>query len=255
MVEVERELFKLGIPVKTRHNEVAPGQFEIAPVFESANIATDHQQLIMITLKRVAEQLRLRCACCTRSRSPASTARASTSTSRSATRRRATCSTRATRRTRTRSSWCSARAVIRAVHKHGGLLRAAVASRRQRSSPGRERSAAGDHLDLPRRPADRRVRPDQGRRRQVLEEQGHAGDRRRHAAQAAEGRRRPQPHQPVRLHRQPLRVPRGRQRPVDRRPAGRAEHGRCRVARLHRDQARSGGRRAARRSTPRSRTC
>ena len=48
MLEAERELFKLGIPVKTRHNEVAPGQFEIAPVFESANLATDHQQLMMI---------------------------------------------------------------------------------------------------------------------------------------------------------------------------------------------------------------
>src|SRR5580765_5386735 len=56
MLEVERELYKLGIPIKTRHNEVAPGQYEIAPIFESANLATDHQQLIMITLKRVAEK-------------------------------------------------------------------------------------------------------------------------------------------------------------------------------------------------------
>ncbi len=56
MYEVDRELFKLGIPAKTRHNEVAPGQFEIAPMFESANVATDHQQLVMTTLKRVADQ-------------------------------------------------------------------------------------------------------------------------------------------------------------------------------------------------------
>jgi len=56
MFEVERELFKLGIPAKTRHNEVAPGQYEIAPVFEFSNVATDHQQLIMVTLKRVAEK-------------------------------------------------------------------------------------------------------------------------------------------------------------------------------------------------------
>lgn len=54
MMEVERELFKLGVPAKTRHNEVAPGQFEIAPVFESANIASDHQQQVMATLKSVA---------------------------------------------------------------------------------------------------------------------------------------------------------------------------------------------------------
>lgn len=56
MYELDRELFKLGIPAKTRHNEVAPGQFEIAPVFESANVATDHQQLVMTTIKKVAER-------------------------------------------------------------------------------------------------------------------------------------------------------------------------------------------------------
>ncbi len=61
MLEVERDLYKLGVPVKTRHNEVAPGQYEIAPVFESANIAADHQQLIMITLKRVAEKYGMAC--------------------------------------------------------------------------------------------------------------------------------------------------------------------------------------------------
>ena len=61
MMDAERELFKLGIPVKTRHNEVAPGQFEIAPVFESANIAADHQQLMMITLSRVAAKYGMEC--------------------------------------------------------------------------------------------------------------------------------------------------------------------------------------------------
>ncbi len=61
MLEVDRELFKLGIPVKTRHNEVAPAQYEIAPVFETANLATDHQQLVMVTLKRVAERYGMTC--------------------------------------------------------------------------------------------------------------------------------------------------------------------------------------------------
>jgi len=61
MLECERELFKLGIPVKTRHNEVAPGQYEVAPVFEQANLATDHQQLMMFTLKRVAEKYGMTC--------------------------------------------------------------------------------------------------------------------------------------------------------------------------------------------------
>ncbi len=61
MYEVDRELFKLGIPSKTRHNEVEPGQFEIAPTYESANVAADHQQLIMTVLKKVADKHGLAC--------------------------------------------------------------------------------------------------------------------------------------------------------------------------------------------------
>jgi glutamine synthetase len=61
MMEAEYEMYRLGIPVKTRHNEVAPGQFEIAPIFESANVAADHQQLTMITLKRIARKYGLVC--------------------------------------------------------------------------------------------------------------------------------------------------------------------------------------------------
>jgi len=61
MHECEDELFKLGIPIKTRHNEVAPGQFEIAPVYEGGNVATDHQQLIMITLKKIAARHGMAC--------------------------------------------------------------------------------------------------------------------------------------------------------------------------------------------------
>jgi glutamine synthetase len=54
MAAVEKELYRVGIPIKTRHNEVAPGQYEIAPLFESSNVACDHQMIIMETLKRVA---------------------------------------------------------------------------------------------------------------------------------------------------------------------------------------------------------
>jgi glutamine synthetase len=61
MMEAEYELYRLGVPVKTRHNEVAPGQYEIAPIFEKANIAADHQQLMMITLKKVARKYGLVC--------------------------------------------------------------------------------------------------------------------------------------------------------------------------------------------------
>ncbi|HEX4447108.1 MAG TPA: glutamine synthetase III, partial [Polyangiaceae bacterium] len=61
MIAVEKDLYKLGIPAKTRHNEVAPGQFELAPTFEPANVAADHQQLIMVVLKKVAERFGLAC--------------------------------------------------------------------------------------------------------------------------------------------------------------------------------------------------
>jgi glutamine synthetase len=56
MQDVEEKLYKLGIPAKTRHNEVAPGQFEIAPFFEAANVATDHQQLLMTVLRNTAKK-------------------------------------------------------------------------------------------------------------------------------------------------------------------------------------------------------
>ena len=54
MTEAEYDLYKLGVPIKTRHNEVAPNQFECAPIFEEANIAIDHNQLTMEVLRKVA---------------------------------------------------------------------------------------------------------------------------------------------------------------------------------------------------------
>jgi glutamine synthetase len=56
MQEAETELFKLGIPIKTRHNEVAPSQYETAPIFEEANVASDHNQMVMETMGRVARR-------------------------------------------------------------------------------------------------------------------------------------------------------------------------------------------------------
>jgi glutamine synthetase len=61
MADMERELYQLGIPVKTRHNEVAPAQFEMAPIFENVSIATDHNVLTMETMKRVAARHGLAC--------------------------------------------------------------------------------------------------------------------------------------------------------------------------------------------------
>jgi glutamine synthetase len=61
MMEVEEELSKLGIPIKTRHNEVAPAQYELAPLFENSNISSDHQQLTMQVLQTVARRYGLVC--------------------------------------------------------------------------------------------------------------------------------------------------------------------------------------------------
>ena len=61
MTETERELYKLGVPVRTRHNEVAPSQYEIAPVFEPGNLAIDHNQLTMTILKKEAKKHGLTC--------------------------------------------------------------------------------------------------------------------------------------------------------------------------------------------------
>ena len=61
MMESELEMRKLGIPVKTRHNEVAPAQYEIAPMFENSNVGSDHQQLLMQTLESVARRYGLVC--------------------------------------------------------------------------------------------------------------------------------------------------------------------------------------------------
>jgi glutamine synthetase len=61
MLDTERELQKLGVPVKTRHNEVAPNQYEIAPMFENSNVGADHQQLTMQVMQNVARRYGLVC--------------------------------------------------------------------------------------------------------------------------------------------------------------------------------------------------
>src|SRR3954465_4126959 len=61
MLETERELAKLGVPIKTRHNEVAPAQYEVAPIFENSNVGSDHQQLTMQLMQNVARRYGLVC--------------------------------------------------------------------------------------------------------------------------------------------------------------------------------------------------
>ena len=61
MHDLDEELWKLGIPAKTKHNEVAPAQHELAPVFDTANVAVDHNQLTMEIMKKVADKHDLVC--------------------------------------------------------------------------------------------------------------------------------------------------------------------------------------------------
>src|SRR5690606_38775168 len=56
MQDFETECYRLGIPVKTRHNEVAPSQFEVAPTFEEINVANDHNMLLMDVMRKVADR-------------------------------------------------------------------------------------------------------------------------------------------------------------------------------------------------------
>ena len=103
MMDAEAELLKLGVPVKTSHNEVAPAQFEVAPVFESSNVASDHNMLLWKFF--AAPRRNTACEPCSmKSHSAASTAAASTTTGPWPTIRATTCSNRVTHRSRTRSS-------------------------------------------------------------------------------------------------------------------------------------------------------
>jgi glutamine synthetase len=129
MLETEAELWKLGIPAKTRHNEVAPGQFEIAPVFEKANLATDHQQLLMVTLRRVAEKYGMECLLHEKPFAGINGSGKHVNFSLGSTTEGNLLDPGSTPHENAQFLvFCGA--VIRAVHKYGGLLRAVVASSR-----------------------------------------------------------------------------------------------------------------------------
>ena len=241
MMDTERELFKLGIPAKTRHNEVAPGQFEIAPMFERGNLAADHQQLLMTTFKAIAKKHGMECLFHEKPFAGVNGSGKHVNFSlgnadlgsllvpgRHPARQRAV--PRLLRRRHPRGAQ-----VRRAAAGVGGLRDERPPARRQRGSPG-------DHLDLPRRPAGRRVRADRQGRRLVVQGQGRHAHRRRHAARAAHRPGRPQPHQPVRVHRQPLRVPRAGLDADRRRPDDHDQHDHGRLARLRRRRPRGRGR-------------
>ena len=165
MQDVENELYKVGVPVKTRHNEVAPSQYELAPIFENANVATDHQMMTMEMLKRVAPKYGLACLL---HEKPFAGVNGSGKHLNWSHERRHGRQPAQPRRHAARQ------------HPVPGLLRRRPArgeqvpgpaprldrQRRQRSSPRRERSAAGDHLGVPRRHAHGHLRADRKGRRE-----------------------------------------------------------------------------------------
>ena len=159
MLETERELAKLGVPIKTRHNEVAPAQYEVAPIFENSNVGSDHQQLTMQIMQNVARRYGLVCLLHEKPFAGVNGSGKHNNWSMG---------------TDTGSNllepgdtphenlqflfFCAA--VIQAVNKHQELLRASIAVAGPGPPPRRQRGAAGDHLDLPRRRAGEGLRRD-----------------------------------------------------------------------------------------------
>ena len=241
MLEFEQELYKLGVPVKTRHNEVAPNQYEFAPVFENSNLGCDHQMITMQVMQNVARRYGL---ICLLHEKPYAGVNGSgkhnnwsmgTDTGHEP--------ARAGRDAEENLSFlffCSA--VITAVNTYQDLLRASIATAGQDHRLGANEAPPaimsvflGSALErVFSAIADDGTEPSAAGR---LPRPRHAG-----AAAAAEAQRRPQPHQPVRLHRQQVRVPRARIEHV----AEPAEHGAQHDRRLDDRRARREGARGAR---------
>ena len=239
MLETERELAKLGVPVKTRHNEVAPNQYEIAPIFENSNVGSDHQQLTMQVMQNVARRYGL---VCLLHEKPFAGVNGSgkhnnwsmgTDTGKNLLEPGDT-----PHRNLEFLFFCAA--VIQAVNKHQGLLRASIASPGQDHRLGANEAPPaiisiflGAELEKVFGALERGETSET--RRAVVPRPRHAG-----AAAAAQARRRPQPHEPVRVHRQQVRVPRARLEPVALAPEHGAEHDRRRGDRRARRRARGG---------------
>ena len=240
MSEVETELYKVGVPVKTRHNEVAPSQYEIAPVFENANLATDHQMMTMETMRRTAPKYGLACLLHEKPFAGVNGSGKHLNWSISDDEGHNLLSPGANTHDNLQFLvFCTA--VLRAVNKWQGLLRASIASAGNDHRLGANEAPPailsmflGDML------TDIFEQIENGGATSTKQRR-HARYRRDGAAQAAARRRRSQPDQPVRVHRQQVRVPRGVVQPEHRLPEHRAEHGGDRVARLHGDRARKGG--------------
>ncbi len=253
MSDVETELYKVGVPVKTRHNEVAPSQYQIAPVFENANVATDHQMMMMETLKRTAPKYGLACLLHEKPFAGVNGSGKHLNWSMSDDEGNNLLGPGANPHDNMQFLvFCSGGDSRR--QQVAGAAARQHRQRRQRSSSRRERSAAGHPLDLPRRHADGHLRADREGRREVDQARRRARHRCPGAAEAAARRRRPQPDEPVCIHREQVRIPGGVGESEHRLPEHRVERRGLRIARLHGDRAREGDRRwqAARRGRRRA---
>ncbi len=209
MKELEIEALKLGIPVKARHNEVAPNQFELAPVFEECNLAVDHNMLIMALMRKVARNHGFR-VLLHKSPSRVSTVAASIITGRWV-RTPVSCSTHPANCPRPAFITFVVNTLM-AVYRHNGLLKAFHLQCDERPPAGcptkRLPAIISSFLGKQLTSAGTRRREHQGRsrqpQRQARHEAGHPAD----SGTDDDRQYRPQPHQPVRLHRQPLRAPR-----------------------------------------------
>ena len=237
MLESELELRKLGIPVKTRHNEVAPNQYEIAPIFENSNVGSDHQQLMMQTLESVARRYGLVCLLHEKPYAGVNGSGKHNNWSMGTDAGANLLDPGDTPADNIHFLFFCA-AVIQAVNKHQGLLRASVANIGQDHRLGANEAPPaiisiflGAELEKvfeaiatgegdPNTPAS-------------FLELGRGG-----AAGAADARRRPQPDLAVRLHRQQIRVPGAGLEHVARVPEHGPQHDRRRGDRRARRQAR-----------------
>ena len=227
MLETEQQLAKLGVPIKTRHNEVAPAQYEIAPVFENSNVGADHQQLTMQVMQNVARRYGLVCLLHEKPFAGVNGSGKHNNWSMGTDTGANLLEPGDTPHENLQFLFFCA-AVIQAVDKHQELLRASVANAGQDHRLGANEAPPaiisiflGAELEN----VFDAIETGLGRRGDAAE---LPRARRVGAAAAAEARRRPQPHLAVRLHRQQVRVPRARVVDVAGAPEHRAQHDRRR---------------------------
>ena len=246
MLETERELQRLGVPVKTRHNEVAPAQYELAPIFENSNVGSDHQQLTMQVMQNVARRYGLVCLLHEKPFAGVNGSGKHNNWSMGTDTGHNLLEPGDTPSENLQFLFFCA-AVIAAVNKHQALLRASVANVGQDHRLGANEAPPAIisiflGAELEKAFDGGRVRQGRRRRQRRLPRPRHAG-----AAAAAAARRRPQPDLAVRLHRQQVRVPRARLEHVAGLRQHRAQHDRRRGDRR-------AGRQARGRSRPRARS-